>query len=68
VLGGVGRVKGALFGALALMVLLEGSRFVKDWIPGVSEVELASLRLAAVGLALILITLYRPNGLFGGKP
>lgn len=68
VLGGVGRVKGALFGALALMALLEGSRFIKDWIPGVSEVELASLRLAAVGLALILVTLYRPNGLFGGKP
>jgi branched-chain amino acid transport system permease protein len=29
---------------------------------------MASLRLAAVGLALILVTLYRPNGMFGGKP
>ena len=67
VMGGTGSVRGALFGTLLLMVFLEGSRFVKDWIPGVSEVGMASLRLAAVGLALILVTLYRPNGIFGGK-
>ena len=36
-------------------------------VPGVSEVGMASLRLAAVGLALILVTLYKPNGLFGGS-
>lgn len=67
VMGGAGSVRGAMFGSLLLMVFLEGSRFAKDWIPGVSEVGMASLRLAAVGLALILVTLYRPNGLFGGK-
>jgi branched-chain amino acid transport system permease protein len=49
------------------MIFLEGSRFIKDWIPGVSEVQMASVRLAAVGLALILVTLYRPNGLFSGR-
>ena len=31
---------------------------------GVSEVQMASVRLAVVGLALILVTLYRPNGVF----
>lgn len=67
VMGGAGSVRGALCGSLLLMVFLEGSRFAKDWIPGVSEVGMASLRLAAVGLALILVTLYRPNGMFGGK-
>ncbi len=67
IMGGAGSVRGALFGSLALIVVLEGSRFVKDWVPGVSEVGMASLRLAAVGLALILITLYRPQGMFGGK-
>ncbi|MGD6532027.1 hypothetical protein VWQ92_22670, partial [Xanthomonas citri pv. citri] len=66
VMGGSGTVRGAMFGSLLLMVFLEGSRFAKDWVPGVSEVGMASLRLAAVGLALILVTLYRPNGLFGG--
>ena len=67
IMGGAGSVRGALFGSLALIVVLEGSRFAKDWIPGVSEVGMASLRLAAVGVALILITMYRPQGLFGGK-
>src|SRR3989344_4202256 len=67
VMGGSGTVRGAVFGSLLLMVVLEGSRFAKDWVPGVSEVGMASLRLAAVGLALILVTLYKPNGLFGGK-
>ncbi|BEU96992.1 branched-chain amino acid ABC transporter permease [Acidovorax sp. DW039] len=67
VMGGSGTVRGAVFGSLLLMVFLEGSRFAKDWVPGVSEVGMASLRLAAVGLALILVTLYKPNGLFGGS-
>lgn len=66
IMGGAGTVRGAVFGSLLLIVVLEGSRFAKDWIPGVSEVAMASVRLAAVGLALILITLYRPEGLFGG--
>ena len=67
IMGGSGSVRGALGGTALLMVFLEGSRFVKDWVPGVSEVHMASLRLAAVGLALILVTLYRPNGVMGGK-
>ncbi len=33
-----------MFGSLLLMVFLEGSRFAKDWVPGVSEVGMASLR------------------------
>ena len=64
-MGGAGSVRGALGGAMLLMIFLEGSRFIKDWIPGVSEVQMASVRLAVVGLALILVTLYRPDGLFG---
>ena len=54
-------------GSLILMVFLEGSRFARDWIPGVSEVQMASVRLAIVGLALILFTLYRPQGLMGRR-
>jgi branched-chain amino acid transport system permease protein len=65
IMGGVGRVSGAVVGAGLLMLFLEGSRFVRDFVPGVSAVEMASLRLAVVGLALILFTLYRPQGLMG---
>jgi branched-chain amino acid transport system permease protein len=67
IMGGSGTVRGALGGSVLLMIFLEGSRFIKDWVPGVSEVQMASVRLAAVGLALILVTLYRPKGLFKGR-
>lgn len=65
IMGGVGRVSGAVVGAALLMLFLEGTRFLRDIIPGVSEVEMASVRLGAVGLALVLFTLFRPQGLMG---
>lgn len=65
IMGGVGRVSGAIVGTGILMLLLEGSRFIRDILPGVSEVEMASIRLGFVGLMLILFTLYRPEGLMG---
>jgi branched-chain amino acid transport system permease protein len=65
IIGGPGRTMGAVAGSVILMVFLEGSRFARDWIPGVSEVQMASVRLAIVGLALILFTLHRPQGLVG---
>lgn len=67
IIGGTGRTTGAVAGSLILMVFLEGSRFARDWIPGVSEVQMASVRLALVGLALILFTLYRPQGMMGAR-
>ncbi len=66
IMGGVGRVSGAVVGALLLMLFLEGTRFLRDIAPdAVSGVAMASLRLGAVGLALILFTLFRPQGLVG---
>jgi len=67
ILGGVGSVRGALAGTLLLVAFLEGSRFIRDLLPGVAEVQMASIRLAVVGLALILFMLYRPQGLFGKR-
>jgi branched-chain amino acid transport system permease protein len=68
ILGGVGSLRGALAGTLLLVAFLEGSRFLRDLIPGVAEVQMASVRLAVVGLAIILFVLYRPQGLFGRTP
>jgi branched-chain amino acid transport system permease protein len=34
-IGGTGRTTGAVAGSLILMVFLEGSRFARDWVPGV---------------------------------
>ena len=67
ILGGVGSMRGALGGTLLLVAFLEGSRFLRDLLPGVAEVQMASVRLAVVGLAIILFVLYRPQGLFGPR-
>jgi branched-chain amino acid transport system permease protein len=67
IIGGVGRIGGAVAGSLILLVFLEGSRFARDWVPGVTEVQMASVRLALVGLGLILFTLHRPQGLMGSR-
>jgi len=65
IMGGVGRVSGAIVGTAILMLFLEGSRFLRDIVPGVSEVDMASVRIGAVGLLLVLFITYRPQGLMG---
>ncbi len=65
IIGGVGRMSGALVGSLLLIAFLEGSRFARDILPGIAEVEMASVRLGLIGLALILCTIYFPNGIMG---
>jgi len=65
ILGGVGSLRGALAGAGVLVLILEGTRFVRDLFPGILAVQMASVRLALVGLLLVLFVLYRPHGLFG---
>lgn len=67
IIGGPGRTSGAVVGSLILMIFIEGSRFARDLIPGVSEVQMASVRLAIVGLALILFTIYLPQGIMGKR-
>ena len=67
IMGGVGRVSGALAGTVILMLFLEGSRFLHDVLPFISDVQIASLRLGAIGLALVLFTLYRPQGIMGRR-
>jgi branched-chain amino acid transport system permease protein len=65
IMGGVGRISGAVVGTVLLMLFLEGSRFLRDALPFISAVDMASVRIGAVGLALILFTIYRPQGLMG---
>lgn len=65
IMGGVGRVSGAIVGTVLLIGLLEGSRFLRDVVPLIPDAEMASLRIAIVGLLLILFLIYRPQGLVG---
>jgi branched-chain amino acid transport system permease protein len=45
------------------MVLLEGTRFLKDFVPFLSAQQAASLRLAMIGAGLVLILIFRPDGI-----
>jgi branched-chain amino acid transport system permease protein len=65
IIGGVGRVSGAIVGTVLLIGMLEGSRFLRDLIPAIPDAEMASVRIGVVGLLLILFLLYRPQGLLG---
>jgi branched-chain amino acid transport system permease protein len=65
VLGGVGSLRGVVIGTILLVGFLEGSRFLRDLVPGISEVQLASVRIWIIGMGLICVILYRPQGLFG---
>jgi branched-chain amino acid transport system permease protein len=61
--GGRGSNKGLLIGAVTIMTLVEGSRFLKDVIPVFDATQLAALRLILIGLGLILFLIYRPQGM-----
>jgi branched-chain amino acid transport system permease protein len=62
--GGRGAHRGAIFGAAAVMLLLEGSRFLKDVIPALDSDRLAAIRVIMIGAGLILLLIYRPQGFF----
>jgi branched-chain amino acid transport system permease protein len=61
--GGVGRPSGAIVGAYAVVIFLEGTRFATAWLPGLQPVQVAAMREILVGLALILVLHLRPQGL-----
>ncbi|CAH1661365.1 MULTISPECIES: branched-chain amino acid ABC transporter permease [unclassified Chelatococcus] len=61
--GGNARPAGAVIGAYLLVAFLEATRFIAELAPGVSAVQAASLREIVVGLGLVLILSFRPDGL-----
>lgn len=61
--GGKGSNLGLVIGACTVMVLLEGSRFLKDLLPWMTAQQSASLRFILIGVALILLLIFRPNGI-----
>lgn len=60
VLGGLGSLRGAVAGAVLLILLPEALRFV-----GFSPDVAAQMRQMIYGLLLVCLMLYRPQGIFG---
>lgn len=62
IVGGRGSNRGLMLGAVTVMILLEGTRFAKDLVPALTAQQVASLRLMLVGLGLIAMLIFRPQG------
>ena len=60
--GGRGAHVGTIWGAAVVMVLLEGSRFLKDVIPALNSDQLAAIRIITIGVGLIALLIFRPQG------
>ena len=64
VLGGLASYVGVAIGAIILWTLLEATRFID--LPLAAE-KVAALRFVIVGLALILLVAFRPQGMLGKR-
>ena len=61
--GGTGTMRGAILGSVGVVALTEGTRFLGAVMPSLMPVQVASVRQAAIGAALILMLHWRPQGL-----
>jgi branched-chain amino acid transport system permease protein len=64
ILGGLANYWGVIVGSVLLWTVLEGTRFVEIF---QDDNKTASLRFAIVGLVMILLMAFRPQGMFGKK-
>lgn len=63
IVGGAGNNKGLMVGAGVVMLILEGSRFLNDFIRVLDAEKLSSIRIILIGVLLIVILRFRPSGL-----
>jgi neutral amino acid transport system permease protein len=66
VLGGSGRNKGTILGAILVQSFYSGTRYMQDFVPLASH-QMAALRVMVIGLLLVLLMMYKPQGLLGRK-
>jgi branched-chain amino acid transport system permease protein len=64
VLGGLANYWGIAIGSIIMWTVLEGSRFID--LP-ISDEQVAAVRFIIVGLVLILLMAFRPQGIFGKR-
>jgi branched-chain amino acid transport system permease protein len=64
ILGGLGSYLGVVVGSFFLIFVLEATRYIE--LP-LSDARVAALRFMIVGLVLMLLVVFRPQGLFGKR-
>jgi len=66
--GGTGNTIGAVFGAVLVIALLEGTRFIEPFFESLSGAQAASIREIVIGATLIFVMRFRPKGIFAERP
>lgn len=61
ILGGSGSNRGAILGGFVIVLIIEGTRFINGI--GVIPFDIAPLRLFLIGLLIVLIMKFRPQGI-----
>jgi branched-chain amino acid transport system permease protein len=64
-IGGAGSDRGVIGGLAIIMSFQLFTRFLNDQVPFVTQDQFASLRLVLIGLLLMAIVKYRPEGIWG---
>ena len=66
VLGGSGNNKGTVLGAFILWTFFSVTRFAQGYLP-LSPTQMGALRIMIIGLLLIILMMFKPEGLLGKK-
>lgn len=66
ILGGKGNLWGSVLGGAIIVVFFNSTRYVKDFLPFEAQ-TVSSLRMVIIGLLIMLVVLYRPQGLLPEK-
>lgn len=64
-IGGAGNDRAVLAGLAIILGFRLGTRFLNEQLPVISPAQFASIRLMLVGLLLMVIIRYRPEGIWG---
>jgi branched-chain amino acid transport system permease protein len=62
VLGGRGNAAGIVVGTLVVQAFFEGTRFLPSHVGGLNADVIAPLRLVVIGLLIMLVMIFRPEG------
>ena len=66
ILGGSGNYKGAILGTIVIQAIYNSTRFISKSLP-IEATTIASMRMIIIGILIILVILYMPQGLLPEK-